>query len=262
VAMGMFAQTGLLLLWARPYLHGWLNLPAWALGLGVLFFAQSKAAWVAFVLCSFILIAVRHGPSAWRRLGDPREGSFGILLCLGGLVFGAALLGVVLFTNLGGEFSDFLNTQQGAQLMTMTGRDQIWAIAMEEWQASPIFGYGPGLFDDDFRQSIAMPNATNAHNQFLDTLARSGVVGASCLVIYAGVLLVLSLMYARRTGGLSLALFVALAVRSVSEVPLSLFGYSTEFFAHLLLVATLAAGASVRVQATAARPRGAYGVPA
>jgi len=262
VAMGMFAQTGLLLLWVRPYRHGWANVLAWMLGLFVLVLAQSKAAWIAFVLCSIALVVVRHGPSAWRRLGDPHEGSFGVVLCVGSLAFGAALLAVVLFTDLGDKFSDFLDTQQGAQLMTMTGRDQIWAIALEEWQDSKIFGYGPGLFDDDFRQSIGMPNATNAHNQFLDTLARSGTVGATFLVVYACVLLVLSVAYARRTGGLSLALFIALAVRSVSEVPLNLFGYSTEFFAHLLLIATLAAGASVGVHATAARPRRIYGAPA
>ncbi|GAB2584859.1 hypothetical protein GCM10027034_16520 [Ramlibacter solisilvae] len=261
VAMGMFAQTALLLLWARPY-RAWLNVPAWLLGLSVLFFAQSKAAWLAFVLCSVVMVLVRHAPSAWRRLGDPREGAFAILFCLGALLVGAALLSLLLFSDLVGQVSYFLDTQQGAQLMTMTGRDQIWAIAIEEWQASKFFGYGPGLFDDDFRRSIGMPNATNAHNQFLDTLARSGGVGAFLLVVYSCVLLVLSVRYARRTGGLSLALFCSLAVRSISEVPLNLFGYSFEFFSHLLLIATLAAGASVGAQPTATRERRVYGVPA
>ena len=107
-----------------------------------------------------------------------------------------------------------------------------------------------------------MPNATNAHNQFMDALARSGVMGAAVLIAYGLVLFALSLKYARRTGGLSAALFIALALRSVSEVPLLLFGYGNEFFAHLLLIVTLAAAASLRVQATQPRPRAAYGVPA
>jgi O-antigen ligase len=262
VAMGMFAQTGLLLLWARPFPHGWVNLLAWLLGLAVLFLAQSKAGWIAFVLCSLAMILVRQGPSAWRRLGDPREGAFGIVFCLAAIVVGTALLSVLLFTDLSGQIDDFLGTQQGAQLVSMTGRDKIWAIAISEWEASKFFGYGPSLFDDAFRLSIGMPNATSAHNQFMDTLARSGGVGAAFLVIYASVLLVLSVRYARRTGGLSLALFIALAVRSISEVPLNLFGYGTEFFAHLLLIATLAAGASMNAQATAVRRRPVYGVPA
>ena len=64
----------------------------------------------------------------------------------------------------------------------------------------------------------------------MDTLARSGSVGAAALVLYAAVLLVLSVRYARATGGFSLALFLALALRSISEVPLLLFGYGTELF--------------------------------
>ena len=88
-----------------------------------------------------------------------------------------------------------------------------------------------------------MPNATHAHNQFMDTLSRSGTVGAVSLVLYALVLLVLSLRHARASRGLSLALFAGLALRSISEVPLSLFGYGAELLMHLLLLMTLAASA-------------------
>jgi hypothetical protein len=262
VALGMFAQTALVLLWARPYGRRWFNVLAWGLGLGVLFFAQSKTSWIAFLLCAITMVAVRHVPNAWRRIGDPREGAFGIFVCLLVMVLGAAVLAVVLFADIGGEISDFLSTEQGAQLTTLTGRDQIWAIAWQEFHSNPWFGYGPTLFDEDFRQSINMPQATHGHNQFLDTLARSGVAGVATLVVYAVVLMVLSFKYGRRTGGLSIALFIALALRSVSEVPLMLFGYGTEFFTHLLLVVTLSAAASMRVPAAAPRPRPAWGVPA
>ncbi|HUR90646.1 MAG TPA: O-antigen ligase family protein, partial [Ramlibacter sp.] len=264
VALGMFAQLGLLLLWARPYRNRWINVMAWAVGLGVLFFAQSKTAWLAFILCSLTMLIVRHGANAWRRVGDPREGAFGILMCLGVIVAGLSVLGLFLFTELGSRVSDFLDTEQGNQLMTLTGRDQIWAIAWEEWHSNPWFGYGPGLFDDDFRMAVNLPNATNAHNQFMDTLARSGAIGAAALVAYACVLLVLSFKYAKRTAGLSAALFIALALRAVSEVPMMLFGYGTELFGHLLLIVTLAAAASMNVPVKAARARPAYpdGVPA
>jgi O-antigen ligase len=224
----------------------------------VLFMAQSKTAWVAFLLCAICMIAVRHGPGMWRRLGDPREGAFGIVVCLAGMLLAIGLLGVVLFADLGAQVTDFSETAQGAQLISMTGRDQIWAVALEEWHQNPVFGYGPSLWDDAFRQSIAMPNATSAHNQFLDTLARSGTVGAVGLVIYAVVLLVMSLRYARATGGLSLALFVSLALLSISEVPLILLGYGTELFAHLLLVITLASAAAGRVPAPRTQARPAY----
>ena len=83
----------------------------------------------------------------------------------------------------------------------------------------------------------------------MDTLSRAGSVGASVLTLYALVLLVLSLRYARASGGLSLALFVALALRSVSEVPLNLMGYGAELIAQVLLLMTLAAaGSDARVR--------------
>jgi O-antigen ligase len=246
VALGTFAQIFLLFLWCRPFRRWWLNVSAWLAGGACLFFAQSKTAWIAFVLCTVCLVAVRNGTNAWRRLGDPRESAFGAVLLLATIAVVLAVTGVILVGDIGSTVSSVLETDEGAQLMTFTGRDKIWAIAMEEWHNSPVFGYGPGLFDADFRASIAMPNATNGHNQFMDTLARSGTVGASALVLYALVLLVLSLRYARATGGLSVALFVALALRSVSEVPLILFGYGAELFTHLLLIVTLASAAGAR----------------
>jgi O-antigen ligase len=246
VALGTFAQIFLLFLWCRPYRRWWLNLPAWLAGGACLFFAQSKTAWIAFVLCTICVIAVRNGTNAWRRLGDPREGAFGAVFLFTTILVVLAVTGAVIFGDVGSALSSVLDTDEGAQLMTFTGRDKIWAIAIEEWHNSPVFGYGPGLFDADFRASINMPNATNGHNQFMDTLARSGTVGATALVLYAFVLLVLSLRHARATGGLSVALVVALALRSVSEVPLILFGYGAELFTHLLLIVTLASAAGAR----------------
>jgi hypothetical protein len=70
------------------------------------------------------------------------------------------------------------------------------------------------------------------------------------------VLLVMSLRLTRATQGLSLALFVALVLRSVSEVPLLMFGYSTEMFIHVLLLMVLAA--ALRSEPT----RAAQAVPA
>ena len=103
-----------------------------------------------------------------------------------------------------------------------------------------------------------MPNATDAHNQLLDTLARSGTVGAAGLVFYALTLLVLSVRYAKSTQGLSLALFLALALRSVSEVPLILLGSGSEFITHVILIITLASAASARVPSGEVHARPIY----
>lgn len=243
VTQGMLAQLALLLLAACPYQRRWLRRAAWSLGLGVLVLAQSKTAWIAFLACSGALWWVRRGPAFWRRLSDPRGGGFGVAMCaLAGLVVIAALLGA-LVGNIGVRFADFLASDQGAQLVSMTGRDRIWAAAAQEWAAHPVFGYGLSLWDAAYRASIGMPNATHAHNQFMDDAARAGSVGAVALVAYGAVLLVLSLRYTRSSGGLSLALFIAVALRAISEVPLALLGYGTELFTHLLLLVTLAAAA-------------------
>ncbi|HMA09706.1 MAG TPA: O-antigen ligase family protein [Ramlibacter sp.] len=243
VAMGMFVQTFLVCLWCRPYSRRWLNGLAWVIGLGVLFFAQSKTAWFAFVLCSIALVAVRSGPGMGKRLADPRQSAFGIVLCLGVIAVVGAVMGVLLLGNLEAQASTFLDSAEGAQLVTLTGRDQIWAVALEVWREHPLFGYGPALWDDAFRASIGMPQATHGHNEFIDTLARSGVIGAATLVFYSVVLLVLSFRYARATGGLSLALFLSLALRFISEVPMLMFGYGPDLLVALLIVITLASAA-------------------
>jgi O-antigen ligase len=241
VAMGIFTEIFLLSLWAYPFGRRWLNVLAWGIGLATLFFAQSKTSWVAFLVCAMAMFAVRNLPNVWRRMNDPKERDYGIIVCTLGILGISAVAGVLLFSGVGERWAEFSSTEQGAELLTMTGRDRIWQIATEVWQANPVFGYGPGLWDDAFRASIQMPNATSAHNQFFDTLARSGAVGATALVAYALVLLVLAISTARATRGISLALFIAIALRSVSEIPLMVFGYGMELFAHLLLLVTLAA---------------------
>lgn len=244
VMMGLLAQTALLLLWARPFQRRWLTVCAWALGLGVLFFAQSKTAWIGFVISALCMVLVRNASESVERIGDPRANSFGVLLLLGVIAVAlAVLVGVVVF-DVPGMIGDFLGSSQGAQLTSLTGRDRIWVVAMEEWHNHPVFGYGPAIWDADFRQAIGMPNATHGHNQMIDTLARCGTVGAIGLVCYAAVLLVLSVRYARATRGLSLAMFLTLAMLSISEVPLLLVGYGTDVFTHMLLVVTLAGAAT------------------
>jgi len=269
VSMGMLAQLALLCMLAHPYKHRWLNRLAWAMGLGVLFLAQSKTAWISFVLCSASILLIRGGRVFLRRAADPLRPEAGIAFLLAFMAAVSAVTLVLMFGEVDTRLSNFFDSAQGAQLASLTGRDQIWAIAYDEWQRNPVFGYGPTLWGESFRASIGMPNATHAHNQFMDTLSRSGVVGATALVLYAGLLLVLSLRYAGATGGLTLALFLALAMRAMSEVPLLLFGYGPELVTHGLLLMTLAAAASearvrkqpARASATTARAATTAGKP-
>ena len=251
VSLSVLAQLGLICLLAFPYQRVWLNRFAWIVGLTVLFLAQSKTTWISFALCCIGFLLVRQGPHFSRRIGNPAHPEFGILSIV--LVMLSVLtVGLVLmFGDLGTRIDNFFNSAEGVQLATLTGRDKIWAIAYEEWNRNPVFGYGPLIWETDFRISIGMPNATHAHNQFMDTLSRSGTVGAAALVMYAIVLLVMSVRYTRKSNGLTLALFILLAIRSISEVPFLLFGYSPEFITHLLLLMSISAIANdARLQNT------------
>ena len=255
VSLGLLAQLGLLCLLARPYERRWLNRLAWTVGLLTLFMAQSKTAWLAFVLCTGAMLWMQHGSAFWRRMVNPMQPGPG-QLTLAALMLGVmALAGVLMFGDVSVRLDRFINTPEGAQLTSLTGRDRIWAIAWEEWARNPVFGHGPGIWDESFRASSGMSNATHAHNQFMDTLSRAGTVGAVGLGFYASVLLWLSLRFARTTQGLSLGLFLALLLRSISEVPLLMFGYSPDLIIHVLLLIVLA---SATRQARTKAPRAAF----
>ncbi len=243
VTLGLMAQLGLLLLLAQPYERRWLNRLAWVVIGLALFLAQSKTGWLAFMLCSGAMMLVRHAPGWWRRVGDPLHPTVGMLSLVVFMLGVALLVLVFMFGDVGGRLSSFFDTPEGAQLASLTGRDHIWAIAWEEWRRNPVFGYGPGIWNEEFRAIIGMSNATHAHNQFMDTLSRAGTVGASGLVFYAVILLGMSLRFARATGGLSVALFLALFLRAVSEVPMVMFGYGPDLVIHVLLLMVLAAAA-------------------
>ncbi len=253
VSMGLLAQLGLLCLMARPLQQVWLNRVAWGLGLGVLLMAQSKTAWLAFLLCSAVMMAYRIGPLLKRQLGDVQQAAVPLSLLTLALCAVSALL---LMLGLGDTtwIDRLLHTPEGQQLRSFTGRDRIWAIAWEEWLAHRTFGWGPQIWGEAYRQSIGLANATHAHNQLMDTLSRAGLVGAAALLLYGLVLTLLALRCSRATRGLSLALLLALWLRAGSEVPLLLMGYGPDFIAHLLLLAVLAAASEKRVAAPRQAP--------
>jgi hypothetical protein len=181
-----------------------------------------------------------------QRLGDPRRNSFGVVALFLVIVTVLVALAALLVADLPEMVADFFNTSEGAQLMSMTGRDRIWEVAFQEWHNYPVFGYGPQLWDAEYRQAIDMPNATHGHNQFIDTLARCGTVGrrrpGGVRAGADGAVVPLR----PRHPGLSLAMFATLALLSVSEIPLILVGYGAELFTHILLVVVLAGASAAR----------------
>lgn len=122
---------------------------------------------------------------------------------------------------------------------TLNGRTRIWEAALFGFQQSPIFGYGPAFLSDDYR-AMYLPNfpaATHAHSQWYQSLGGTGVIGLVTLLILVAVLVVFALKSRRATNGITVAILVAMMIRSFAETPLRPTGVSVTTY---LLVLTLA----------------------
>jgi O-antigen ligase len=235
-SIGPMALVFLLLIAHKPFASRMVQIVAVALGLAVLVLSQSKTAWMSALLAFPIIWWARlvYAPAAGKRPGaapySVRAFSGPILVCLLGLL---AAIGGVVYTIFSSEIAMLTGRED---VSTLTGRTAIWAVAIETWSMNPLFGYGAAMWDDQFRQMIGMNFAYSAHNQFLQTLSMSGLLGLAGLAVYLCVLLRYSIMANKTTGGLSLALYSFLVVRCFTEAPMSLSAvYSGEFLTHMLL---------------------------
>ena len=260
--LGPMVIVFLLCLWKSPYSARLSNLLGWTIGCASLLFAQSKTSWIAFVLCAVVFAYFRHGGSLAQRSFDFRRplllGSFLLLAMLTTCVIGV----VFMFGGAGEIVAGFFETRLGAGLLTLTGRDQIWDVAVQEWRSNPLFGYGLTLWNDDYRAQIGMPLAFHAHNQLYQSLASAGIIGVAGLAIYAVALFWFVLKTTKASQGLTLALFTLLLIQSISEVPLSMTsGYAPVQFTHLLLLVVLASQlASSHAERVGAKRSPRYGL--
>jgi O-antigen ligase len=94
-----------------------------------------------------------------------------------------------------------------AEILTLTGRTRIWAVVIDLWERSPLFGYGFGsalyilpVHPDLFRA------AAHSHNLYLEQLFSGGLIG----IVLFGTSMVISITAAWRIGAareLSLMIF-------------------------------------------------------
>jgi O-antigen ligase len=240
-SIGSLVVVLLLCLWSRPYSRVWLNYCAWLIGLATLIFAQSKTSWITFLLGAACLAYFRYIGFLKRYFFDFRRPIFLAVFLFMGMIVVAGITVIIMFGPTGNPLSSFFVTQAGAELMTLTGRDQIWAVAVREWHRNPLFGYGLTIWNDAFRARIGITGAVHAHNQFYQTLSSAGIVGVVGLVLYVLTLFWFVLKTARVSQGLTLALFVMLMLRSVSEVTLTMVShYGPNELTHSLMLMVIA----------------------
>lgn len=239
IAFAFMVQIGMICLYARPFSRRLWNGVAWVVMLLALVMAQSKSIWFSGLLSVLYVAYTQYRFALRSRLMDPSQPVMVVVMLASVLLVAAVTLLSMVFVDFQGGIARFMATNEGAQLASLTGRDQIWAAAWEEWQRYPVFGYGLTAFDDAHRAMIGISSATHAHNQVFDTLARSGTVGLASLLFYVAVLLYWALRYNAQSNGVAALLMIALLCKCISEVPFGTIGYGIDSLAQWILFAII-----------------------
>lgn len=137
----------------------------------------------------------------------------------------AALVGVGLLVSLWfaptALSPDSLTTSD--YVTTVSGRTLIWHYATAEWHRHVWLGYGPNMWSGNYL-SLNLPpqlqEATNAHNQFFQTLSDSGLVGVAMLVLVLVGLARCVVLAAPVDRGLSAVLAAVVVVNGFTETTL------------------------------------------
>lgn len=201
----------------------------------VLVFTQSKTVWGAGALILVVVALVRLHQQFNQELRHARIGIATVFTL--GVFFCGVLLLPLLFTDSASEFASALTAERGVS--TLTGRTEIWQITIDTWKSNPWFGYGPDLWDLQFRfEHGAALAAWHAHNQYIQALGEAGLLGLLANIVYTLAYIYYAFKFAGRTGGISLALLLLILVRTVTEIPLRFnVLLDTTFFVHVVIFA-------------------------
>jgi O-antigen ligase len=237
-SMAPLALLYLLVAIHQPFERRWLHHLGLVMAVAVLVLAQSKTTWVAAALTIPLLLVLRSHFSRTSHNGRRAQAPNKMALVAASLMALGVLgvFAVLVLPELGMSVDRMWANTARHDIATVSGRDVIWAVAVDEWRRNPLFGYGVKMWGDAFRIHIGLDEATSAHNQFLESLGSAGLVGLIGLTVYVGTLLLYAINAQRATRGLSVAIFTMIFVRCFTETPLEVDAFLTgDFMAHLLL---------------------------
>lgn len=246
--LGPAALTLCLIEWALPYQRRVVHRASFLVALAALVLTQSKTSLVAGA-AAVLAILVYQLITMLRTLNlRPAKGGIkSNVMPIAMLGTGLAAIVIVLLTVVIGDNLGLANTiarrLSNIDFSTVAGRTAIWQQAITEGFNHPFFGYGPTIWSPEYRNATGLGSAFHAHNQFLQVFSVAGAFGLLGFALYLVVLGKMSINVARASRGASLALFVVLLVRSLSEVPIQFGAFSgADFISHLaflLLVGAL-----------------------
>jgi O-antigen ligase len=183
----------------HPYVLGLLSI--------VLVLTQSKTS-VAALAATVLLVGVLANPRITRT--DKTMVS-------------TAISAVATYFLVGGASNEAAIAQTVGGLGTLTGRTRVWAITLTEWQDNPLFGYGQTVWGLEMKM-LYLPVLRfapgQAHNQVVQALGESGLVGLLTLAVLLIGLLRLARFQLARHNTLALALLVLLVSRGLTETVL------------------------------------------
>lgn len=239
-ALGGLSMFYLIIERLAPWKNKALRWLAWGLVFITLILTQSKTNWMIGMALAGIMFALEISRTLGEGVKNPRRQQT-VAATLGMLIAGltVAFIGLLaigpetLFARVTGAF-------ESAGATTLTGRDVIWALALKAWHANLLFGYGPTMWDEEYRRAVGVAYAYHAHNQYLNTLARSGLFGMAGLLLMLIAYFRYAIRYFSVTRGALLAALAMILVRGFTETPMSIEGvFSQEILINLTLVALM-----------------------
>lgn len=181
-----------------------------------LLFTQSKTSW--FIVGVFIIFSIiKH----ILKLSKKRDKYLFYSIC----IFIGTFLSIVLF-QIVNNISFFITPDKLEQLKTITGRTYIWKYTMDIWKNNLIFGHGINVWSDpqlidSFLKYYGWAPGT-AHNLFIHTLGRAGLVGLVSLILYLITLIILIFRMKNNNDKYFLfLLWLIIILKSITEVPLT-----------------------------------------
>jgi exopolysaccharide production protein ExoQ len=191
----------------------------------VLMLAGSRMAWIALIAAALV----------WGLLSARRrsEGVAGVFAASG-----LVLVGIYLVIDAG-----------TSTVANLDSRTPIWHQTISLWHQSPWFGIGPGLYSGAPGSQAGVTIAVDqAHNQVLQTLAESGIVGVVLLAVLLIALSRAALLGWHAGSAETMAVCAAFVCLMFSESPLRVTGASHGMYIDvvvflLVLQRSLASGA-------------------
>jgi len=158
------------LLWYRGHCRLLTLAPMAAIGVFTLLWADSRTALLAFIIGAAAVVARR---SLWRWGAALLAASLGIIL-----------IAAVPLRTLLGMTGGLSRSGDPTEMLTLTGRTEIWAFVWDKVQLQPWFGYGYNSSKFILPLFLGLPGLTvdEAHNTWLQNLLGTGIVGTAPLV--------------------------------------------------------------------------------